>query len=125
MRDGWSEYVNLHLALSLPARAGNPLSAERAGMARRARHHMRGLLDRPSARAMTGMWLLAVLALLIGVFAVAPAAAQSCAAMRKINVGVSVAPPNVVHTSPYIAKALGLFAARCIDATIIQFDGGA
>jgi len=44
--------------------------------------------------------------------------------MRKINVGVAVAPPNVVHTAPYIAKALGFFAARCIDATIIQFDGG-
>jgi hypothetical protein len=26
------------------------------------------------------------------------AAAQSCAAMRKVNIGVSVAPPNVVHT---------------------------
>ena len=45
--------------------------------------------------------------------------------MRKINVGVSVSPPNVVHTSPYVAKALGLFAKRCIDANIIQFDGGA
>jgi len=44
--------------------------------------------------------------------------------MRKINVGVSVAPPNVVHTSPYVAKALGLFAKRCIDAAIIQFEGG-
>ena len=27
--------------------------------------------------------------------------------MRKINIGVSVAPPNVVHTSPYMAKDLG------------------
>ncbi len=44
--------------------------------------------------------------------------------MRKINIGVSVAPPNVVHTSPYVAKELGLFAKRCIDANIIQFDGG-
>ena len=41
-------------------------------------------------------------------FAVALAAASSgaasaqpnCTAMRKINIGVSVAPPNVVHTSP-------------------------
>ena len=45
--------------------------------------------------------------------------------MRKINVGVSVAPPNVVHTAPYVAKALGLFAKHCVDANIIQFDGGA
>jgi NitT/TauT family transport system substrate-binding protein len=52
--------------------------------------------------------------------------AQTCAGpMRKINIGVAVAPPNVVHTAPYVAKALGLFAKRCIDANIIQFDGGA
>ena len=44
--------------------------------------------------------------------------------MRKINIGVSVAPPNVVHTSPYVAKELGYFAKHCIDANIIQFDGG-
>lgn len=50
--------------------------------------------------------------------------APGCTAMRKINIGVSVAPPNVVHTSPYIAKELGLFAKRCIDANIIQFEGG-
>jgi ABC-type nitrate/sulfonate/bicarbonate transport system substrate-binding protein len=52
------------------------------------------------------------------------ASAQNCTTMRKINIGVSVAPPNVVHTSPYIAKALGFFAKRCIDANIIQFEGG-
>jgi NitT/TauT family transport system substrate-binding protein len=45
--------------------------------------------------------------------------------LRKINIGVSVAPPNVVHTAPYVAKGLGFFAKRCIDANIIQFDGGA
>ena len=45
--------------------------------------------------------------------------------MRKINVGVAVAPPNVVHTAPYVAKALGFFAKHCVDANIIQFDGGA
>ena len=48
----------------------------------------------------------------------------NCPSMRKINIGVSSAPPNVVHTSPYIAKELGLFAKRCIDANIIQFEGG-
>src|SRR5690242_21940994 len=52
------------------------------------------------------------------------ASAQQCTTMRKINIGVSVAPPNVVHTSPYIAKELGFFAKRCIDANIIQFEGG-
>src|SRR6476469_1280680 len=54
-----------------------------------------------------------------------PSVAQSCPAMRKINVGVAVAPPNVVHTAPYVAKALGFFARHCVDANIIQFDGGA
>jgi NitT/TauT family transport system substrate-binding protein len=53
------------------------------------------------------------------------AAAQgNCTTMRKINIGVSVAPPNVVHTSSYVAFELGLFAKHCIDANIIQFDGG-
>ena len=52
------------------------------------------------------------------------ASAQQCPTMRKINIGVSVAPPNVVHTSPYVAKELGYFAKRCIDANIVQFEGG-
>ena len=69
-----------------------------------------------------------LLPLLAGVLALADAtsaAAQTCPTMRKINVGVSVAPPNVVHTAPYVAKELGFFAKRCIDANIIQFEGGA
>lgn len=51
-------------------------------------------------------------------------ASAACAEMRKINIGVSVAPPNVVHTTPYVAKELGIFEKYCIDASIIQFDGG-
>lgn len=50
--------------------------------------------------------------------------APACPTMRKLNIGVSVSPPNVVHTSPYVAKELGIFAKHCIDANIIQFDGG-
>src|SRR3954470_6806296 len=50
--------------------------------------------------------------------------APNCTTMRKINIGVSVAPPNVVHTSPYIARDLGFFAKRCIEANIVQFEGG-
>ena len=59
-------------------------------------------------------------------FASGEAVAQDgkCTTMRKINVGVSVAPPNVVHTTPYVAKALGYFQKRCIDANIVQFEGG-
>ncbi|HLQ33115.1 MAG TPA: ABC transporter substrate-binding protein [Chloroflexota bacterium] len=44
--------------------------------------------------------------------------------MRKITLGVSVAPPNVVHTPPFVARALGIFAKRCIEADIVQFEGG-
>jgi ABC-type nitrate/sulfonate/bicarbonate transport system substrate-binding protein len=44
--------------------------------------------------------------------------------MRKLNVGVSTTPPNVVHTTPHVAKELGLFAKYCIDVNIMQFDGG-
>src|SRR6476659_4421367 len=68
--------------------------------------------------------VLAALGLGLGDGATRGAVAQSCSAMRKINIGVSVAPPNVVHTSPYVAKELGFFAKRCIDANIIQFEGG-
>jgi NitT/TauT family transport system substrate-binding protein len=65
-------------------------------------------------------------AFIIAAAIAAPASAQTCnGPMRKINVGVPVAPPNVVHTAPFIAKALGFFARRCVDANIIQFDGGA
>jgi NitT/TauT family transport system substrate-binding protein len=65
-------------------------------------------------------------ALFVGGLITTPTLAQTCSGpMRKINVGVAVAPPNVVHTAPYVAKALGFFAKRCIDANIIQFDGGA
>jgi ABC-type nitrate/sulfonate/bicarbonate transport system substrate-binding protein len=60
---------------------------------------------------------------------VGPAAAQSTAdcpnGLRKVNVGVSVTPPNVVHTSPFVAKKLGYFEKHCVDANIVEFDGGA
>src|SRR2546427_9654830 len=55
----------------------------------------------------------------------APAAAQGkCKEMRKVKLGVSVTPPNVVHTPVYVARGLGLFANRCIDAEIVEFEGG-
>jgi NitT/TauT family transport system substrate-binding protein len=44
--------------------------------------------------------------------------------LRKITIGVAVAPPNVVHTSPFVARGLGFFSKRCIDANIVQFEGG-
>jgi NitT/TauT family transport system substrate-binding protein len=73
----------------------------------------------------TGTRVIASLAAAAALFVAAdPAQAQSCPAMRKLNIGVSVSPPNVVHTTPYVAKGLGLFAQRCIEANIIQFEGG-
>lgn len=68
------------------------------------------------------------LAVLAGCVLIGDAGLQSasaaCTTMRQINIGVSVAPPNVVHTAPYVAKELGYFEKHCIDATIIQFEGG-
>src|ERR1700752_2047736 len=72
----------------------------------------------------TALMLLAGTVLGAGDALAQAAPVQNCPTMRKINVGVSAAPPNVVHTSPYIAKELGLFAKRCIDANILQFEGG-
>jgi ABC-type nitrate/sulfonate/bicarbonate transport system substrate-binding protein len=74
------------------------------------------------SRTMGAALAACAIAMLGGTAAAQPA--PNCTAMRKINIGVSVAPPNVVHTSPYVAKALGYFAKRCIDANIIQFEGG-
>src|SRR5437762_13923935 len=54
-----------------------------------------------------------------------PAAAQGkCKEMRKVKLGVSGSPPNVVHTLVYVARALGIFAGHCIDPEIIEFEGG-
>jgi ABC-type nitrate/sulfonate/bicarbonate transport system substrate-binding protein len=52
------------------------------------------------------------------------AAKPSCKEMRKVKLGVSVSPPNVVHTPVYVARVLGIFASRCIDAEIVEFEGG-
>lgn len=47
-----------------------------------------------------------------------------CKEMRKVKLGVSVSPPNVVHTPVYVARTLGIFASHCIDAEIVEFEGG-
>jgi NitT/TauT family transport system substrate-binding protein len=76
------------------------------------------------SRPATTMLPLAATALVASMLA-GGAAAQTCnGPPRKVNVGVSVSPPNVVHTTAYVAKELGFFAKHCIDANIIQFDGG-
>jgi NitT/TauT family transport system substrate-binding protein len=72
---------------------------------------------------MRGSAMLGAFCVLLALGTGEAAAQGNCTAMRKINIGVSVAPPNVVHTSPYVAYELGLFAKHCIDANIIRFDG--
>lgn len=53
-------------------------------------------------------------------------AQQNCpGGLRKVNIGISVSPPNVIHTPPYVARTLGLFAKHCIDPNIVEFEGGA
>src|SRR5438105_7937327 len=44
--------------------------------------------------------------------------------LRKLTIAAATTPPNVVHTPPFIARGLGIFAKRCIDAEIVQFEGG-
>ena len=61
------------------------------------------------------------------VFNDAPVVAQAkpaCKEMRKVKLGVSVSPPNVVHTPVYVARTLGIFSKHCIDAEIVEFEGG-
>jgi NitT/TauT family transport system substrate-binding protein len=52
-------------------------------------------------------------------------AKPACKEMRKVKLGISVSPPNVVHTPIYVARALGIFTRHCIDAEIVEFEGGA
>jgi NitT/TauT family transport system substrate-binding protein len=55
----------------------------------------------------------------------APAAPTTCSGqMRKFTIGVATAPPNVALAPAFVARGLGLFAKRCIDADIVQFEGG-
>ncbi|HEY2987903.1 MAG TPA: ABC transporter substrate-binding protein [Candidatus Binatia bacterium] len=72
--------------------------------------------------------LTVLFALLVAVanfaFAAEPAK-PACKEMRKVKLGISVSPPNVVHTPIYVARALGIFARHCIDAEIVEFEGGA
>ena len=61
------------------------------------------------------------------VCSVDPAAAQGkapCKEVRKVKLGVPVSPPNVVHTPVFVARELGIFASHCIEAEIVEFEGG-
>lgn len=55
----------------------------------------------------------------------APAAVPECnSKMRKTSVAVSTVPPAVIHTVPYVAQALGIFAKHCLDVHIVEVEGG-
>jgi ABC-type nitrate/sulfonate/bicarbonate transport system substrate-binding protein len=62
------------------------------------------------------------------VFSAGAAPVQSAATcngqLRKLTVGIAVSPPNVVLSTPFVARGLGLFAKHCIDANLVQFEGG-
>ncbi|MBI4490455.1 MAG: ABC transporter substrate-binding protein [Deltaproteobacteria bacterium] len=88
------------------------------------------MMDRivPNFRRLLGSSLLAVLGFYVVPFGISSPSAQTpkqaCKEMRKIKMGVSVTPPNVVHTPVFVARALGIFANRCIEAEIMEFEGG-
>ncbi len=55
---------------------------------------------------------------------VASAQDQTCEKMLPLNIGIAVVPPNVVHTTPHVANALGLFEKHCVEANLMHFEGG-
>ena len=63
-------------------------------------------------------------AAILALSGVASAQDQECEKMMPINIGIAVVPPNVVHTTPHVAKALGLFEKYCVDANLMHFEGG-
>ena len=86
-------------------------------------HHVSRVYPRAAHMAQA-----ALLVLSLFFSSAAPAAETAtapCKEMRKMKFGISVSPPNVVHTPIYVARALGIFARHCIDAEIVEFEGGA
>ena len=69
--------------------------------------------------------IVALIGFIGDVGSVAAQAKAPCKEMRKVKLGVSVSPPNVVHTPVYVARDLGIFKSHCIEAEIIEFEGGA
>src|SRR5206468_2592689 len=121
--EGWGEGLQTIDRFEPPHPNPLPCGERESGRAViRVRAHQEG--KRAMSKRSTTLLLLATACVALGAGDALAQNAPNCATMRKINIGVSVAPPNVVHTSPYIAKELGFFAKRCIDANIIQFEGG-
>ena len=87
-------------------------------MTREKTHRKSTMLMRPAAM------LVALTAIVFNVGTAGAQAKTPCKEMRKVKLGVSVSPPNVVHTPVYVARTLGIFAKHCIDAEIVEFEGG-
>jgi ABC-type nitrate/sulfonate/bicarbonate transport system substrate-binding protein len=68
--------------------------------------------------------IIAVTGIIVDAGSATAQAKAPCKEMRKVKLGVSVSPPNVVHTPVYVARALGIFANHCIEAEIVEFEGG-
>ncbi|MBV9175249.1 MAG: ABC transporter substrate-binding protein [Chloroflexi bacterium] len=44
--------------------------------------------------------------------------------LRKLSISTATTPPNVALTAPFVARGLGYFGKHCIDADIVEFEGG-
>src|SRR6266850_1945436 len=121
--EGWGEGLQTIDRSEPPHPNPLPCGERESGRAViKGRAHQQG--SQTMLKRWTTLLSLATISVALGASDALAQTAPNCTTMRKINIGVSVAPPNVVHASPYIAKELGFFAKRCIDASIIQFEGG-
>ena len=56
--------------------------------------------------------------------ATATAAPKATCTAKKVTIAVPVAPPNVVHLTPYVADAMGFFKDENLTVDLVKFDGG-
>ncbi|HEY6960086.1 MAG TPA: ABC transporter substrate-binding protein [Candidatus Limnocylindria bacterium] len=56
--------------------------------------------------------------------AAASQVAKATCTSKKVTIAVPVAPPNVVHLTPYVADAMGFFKDENLTVDLVKFDGG-
>ncbi len=56
--------------------------------------------------------------------ATATAVPKATCTAKKVTIAVPVAPPNVVHLTPYVADAFGYFKDENLTVDLVKFDGG-
>jgi ABC-type nitrate/sulfonate/bicarbonate transport system substrate-binding protein len=54
----------------------------------------------------------------------APTVAKATCTAKKVTIAVPVAPPNVVHLTPYVADSFGYFKDENLTVDLVKFDGG-